>query len=122
MQRRQWVAVSEAGRLIGEHHPQAKLADADIDRIHEMRADGMSLQSIGDFYGVKKAAIWKVLHGHRRCQLPARWVNVPVREPSEPSKRKGRSSSPKPSASPPSGNPAPSPGAELQNLISRAWR
>ena len=64
----QRVYKNESGRLIGESHPGAKLTDAEVDLVFELRAAGMSLQLIADKMDVTKGCIWKILTGERRGQ------------------------------------------------------
>lgn len=67
------VPVNDAGRRIGEDHPRAVLSDHEVDLVHELHADGMGLSEIARKMEVSKGCIWKILHGYRRGQVPARW-------------------------------------------------
>lgn len=73
---KRFVALNERNRRIGEGHANAKLTNEDVDLILQLREDGLSLGVIAEKFEVGKAAIWKICAGHRRCQLPARWVAV----------------------------------------------
>ena len=67
------VAVNDVGRRIGEDHPGAVLSDHEVDLVHALHADGMSMAEIARKMEVSKGCVWKILHGHRRGQVAARW-------------------------------------------------
>lgn len=71
------LALNEFNRRIGSSHPNAKLTDEEVDQIHELREEGMSLSALAQRFGVGKAAVWKIVNGHRRCQTPMRWRKAP---------------------------------------------
>ena len=48
-------------RMYGESNPKAKLTDANISSIREMRENGMTQQSIADRFGVSQHTIWQIL-------------------------------------------------------------
>jgi predicted DNA-binding protein (UPF0251 family) len=70
------VAVNEGQRRIGEQHPRAVLSDHEVELVHALREDGLSLAEIARKMEVSKGCIWKIVHGYRRGQVPARWVRV----------------------------------------------
>jgi predicted DNA-binding protein (UPF0251 family) len=72
------VALNENGRRIGEHHPLAKLTDAEVELVHGMREDGLTLSEIAKKMEVTKGCVWKILNGYRRAQSTARTVRVSV--------------------------------------------
>lgn len=72
------VALNENGNRIGENHPRAKLLDAEIDQVHELREAGLTLRQIGVKMDMSKGGIWKIIHGFRRGQTVARVVRVSV--------------------------------------------
>ena len=78
------IALNELGRIIGEHHPRAKLLDSEIDLVHELRESGFTLAQIGEKMGMSKEGVWKIVHGHRRGQTASRYVHVLVEEPVAP--------------------------------------
>lgn len=74
---RRIVAVNEKGRLIGECHQNAKLSDADVDRIRELREDeGKSYVAIARIFNVAKSTIADICKYRRRAQTPSRWKTV----------------------------------------------
>lgn len=71
------VGVNERGRPVGETHPLAKLSDADIELIHELREAGLSYAAIAakfdDGVTVSKSHVRHIVNGHRRGQMPVRY-------------------------------------------------
>lgn len=115
MTRRRLLAVNEIGKPIGEDHHNAKLTNADVDLIFALRDEGITLREIGEKFGVRKAAIWKILHGHRRAHTPAAWVPQGGRTQTPlTTKRRKEQSSPA---------PGENDGAVLlQHTLTTAWR
>lgn len=70
--------MNEAGRLVGESHPLAKLTDAEIDLVLELLAGGMSLRKVADKFGVSKSCIQHIASGRNRSQIVAKAVRVSV--------------------------------------------
>ena len=67
------VPVNDAGRRIGEDHPRAVLSDREVDLVLELHEGGMGISELARTMEVSKGCIWKILHGYRRGQVPARW-------------------------------------------------
>lgn len=67
------IALNDLGRVIGQGHHAAKMSDRDVEQAFALREQGHSLSAIAERFGVGKAAIWKIVHAHRRAQLPAGW-------------------------------------------------
>lgn len=67
------VAVNDSGRRIGEDHPRAVLSDHEVDLVHELHEDGMSISELARKMEVSKGCIWKILRGHRRGQVASSW-------------------------------------------------
>lgn len=72
------ILLNDAGRRVGESHPRAKLTDAEIELVHALAGDGMSLAEIGRKMGMSREGVWKVVHGYRRGQAVARVLYVSV--------------------------------------------
>lgn len=107
------IAFGDTGRRIGEGHQNSKLSDADVDLVFELREAGLNLREIGEKFGVQKAAIWKILHGHTRGEAPSEWRPATARRTSPPRGRPAKTL------------PAPAedgPGALLQRHLNQAWR
>lgn len=72
------VAVNENGQRVGETHPRARLTDADVDLIRELREDhGLTYQQLADKFDVSKSLIRYICKYQRRAQTPATWRRVP---------------------------------------------
>ena len=75
----QMVAVNEAGRRVGEDHPNAKLKDRDIDLIRDLHEQqGLSYSKLALRFGLSRGAIAKICRYERRGQYPASFRRVPV--------------------------------------------
>lgn len=73
---REYICVNARGRRIGEDHHRAKLSNADIDLILELRDEGMSLGAIARKMdhvpgGIGKSTVRDICTGRIRAQLPA---------------------------------------------------
>jgi hypothetical protein len=121
VKQKQLVALNEHGRRVGQCHHNAKLTDADCDLIHALREEGMKLSAIAVKFGVKKAAVWKIVVGMRRNQTPDRWieVEVPVTPAPRPVLAAPRKSYRKKEEPPPALNHA---AVDLQAVINTCWR
>lgn len=74
---RKIVAVNDKGIRIGEHHPHAKLSNADVDRIRELREDeGKTYAEISRVFNVPKSTVSDICKYRRRAQTPSRWKTV----------------------------------------------
>ena len=112
------IALNESGRRIGEGHPLARLSDAEVDLIHELREAGMSYGELAARFGVSKSCIAHILTGRRRGEVPATWVPRPVK-PAAPRKRTRTNKRP----SQPAEQAAEPQGAVLfQQQLNAAWR
>ena len=75
------VPVNDARRRIGESHPGAVLTDHEVELVHGLYDDGVTIAEIARKMEVTKGCIWKIVHGYRRGQVPAGWVRVRGEEP-----------------------------------------
>ena len=70
--KKRWVAVNENGQVIGQDHHSAKLSQADVDLIHDLRDAGLSYCEIAkkfdDGVSVSKQMVLLICNGRRRCQ------------------------------------------------------
>jgi DNA-binding NarL/FixJ family response regulator len=60
-----------AARLCGESNGSARLAEADVRRVFEMRAQGMTQSAIGAELGVAQRTVSDVLRGKTWAHLAA---------------------------------------------------
>lgn len=70
------VAVNDARRRIGEDHPRAVLSDHEVELVHRLREEGLTLAEIAGKMEVSKGCVWKIVSGLRRGQVAADWVRV----------------------------------------------
>lgn len=64
------VAVSEAGRVIGEDHPRSKLSNADVEEIRDLLEHGaLGTRRIAMDYGVSRALVRAIGDYSRRRQV-----------------------------------------------------
>jgi len=70
------VPVNDRRRRIGEQHPRSVLTDHEVELVHRLREDGMTLAEIARKMEVSKGCVWKIVSGYRRGQVPAGWVSV----------------------------------------------
>jgi hypothetical protein len=70
------LALNEHNRRIGDSHPLARLTDAEVDLVHALLADGMSLSEVARRMDVSKSCIAHIAAGRRRNHVPARFVSV----------------------------------------------
>lgn len=68
------VAINEQGKRIGETHHRAKLSDADVDCILELRAAGLSFGAIASKWDagvtISKSTVRDICTGRIRAQTP----------------------------------------------------
>ena len=72
------VAVNSAGLRIGEDHPNARYADAEIDRTLELRDGGMSYGEIARRTHMPKSTVRDICKGRRRGQYASGYKVVCV--------------------------------------------
>ena len=71
------VAVNEAGLRIGEDHPNAKLTDAEVERIRDLHEfDGMTYKALAEKFEVSKWCIGRICRYERRAQRPTNWKTI----------------------------------------------
>lgn len=73
--------VTERGKRLGEAHQNAKLSDADVERIRDEYEEGMiSYASLAKKYGVHKATIADICTYRKRSTTPAAYRTVKEHE------------------------------------------
>jgi hypothetical protein len=74
------VAVNSEGRRIGDSHPRAKLTDAEVEAILELRDFGLSYAAIAakwdDTVRISKSTVRDICKGLTRGQIPSRFKAV----------------------------------------------
>lgn len=72
------VALNENGRKIGESHPRAKLTDAEVALMLELRDEGFSYAWLAGKFDVSKSCARWICAGRNRNQRAARVIRVSV--------------------------------------------
>jgi hypothetical protein len=75
------AAVNDNGRVIGESHPRAKLTDADVDLILELRDAGLSLGQIAAKFEVARSTVADICNGRTRSHTVMGHRLMPARDP-----------------------------------------
>ncbi len=68
------LKANAEGQLIGESHPRAVLTDDEVELVHTLREDGMSLAAIARAMEVSKSCIAKIVSGRTRGQMPVKYI------------------------------------------------
>lgn len=74
------VAVSDKGHLVGESHGRALLSRHDVEIVHELRAQGLSLGRIAKAMEVSKGCIQHILAGRTWQCAVVTWRRVSLRK------------------------------------------
>lgn len=74
------IALNEKNRRIGENHPLARLTDAEVDLVHALLEEGLSLAAVARRMEVSKSCIAHIAAGRRRNHTAVRVVSVTVPE------------------------------------------
>lgn len=73
------VGVNERGIRVGEDHQNAKLTDAEVDLLLELREEhGLSYNELAEKFGLSKSGVRKICKGQTRSQRPERYKTVHV--------------------------------------------
>ncbi len=72
------VAINDRGLRIGEDHRLAKLTNGEVERLLELRSEGMSYQQLAKIFEISKSGARQICKGRRRCQTPSGWKTVHV--------------------------------------------
>ncbi len=71
------VAINEAGLRIGEDHQNARLTNAEVDRIRALHEQGIGYQRLAYMFEVSKSTIAMIIRCERRAQTVATFRTVP---------------------------------------------
>lgn len=75
------VGVNERGIRVGEDHQNARLTDAEVDLLLELREEhGWSYNALADKFEISKSGARKICKGQTRSQRPERYKTVHVLE------------------------------------------
>ncbi|WP_059413433.1 hypothetical protein [Cupriavidus basilensis] len=67
------VAVNDQGMRIGEDHPRAKLTDADVERMLQLRAEGIGYKRLAAIFECSPSCVRYIVKGLRRGQPAMGW-------------------------------------------------
>ena len=67
------VGVNERGRRIGEHHGNAKLTDADVERLRQLHESGLGYTELARIFEVSRTAVRKIVNYQMRAQVALAW-------------------------------------------------
>ena len=72
--RKVFIAVDENGLRIGETHPNAKLTDAQVDEMRDLRElKGWTYDQLAEHFSVPYITVQKICTYERRASTIARW-------------------------------------------------
>lgn len=75
------VAVNEKGYRIGESHHNAKLSDADVEMVRQLREEHrLQYAEIAEKFEVSRELVKKICQYRNRCETVARWRFIEVKE------------------------------------------
>lgn len=68
------VALSEAGRVVGESHPAVVLTDHQVETIRRLReSDGWSYGRLAMAFEISKTQVFRICNYQERATSVARW-------------------------------------------------
>lgn len=70
------IAVSAAGRALGEDAPRARWSERDVERVRALCAAGATIAEAARAVGMPYDTARDIVRGRRRGVLPAAWVSV----------------------------------------------
>jgi hypothetical protein len=77
------VAVNALGKPIGQDHPRAKLTDANVASMLELRDEGWSYARLAAKFEVNKSCAYKVCAGLTRAQYPESYKRMAIKPRAE---------------------------------------
>jgi len=73
------IAVNAKGRRVGDSHHNARLTDAEVDRLLTLREEGWGYRKLAATFEVSKTLVRNICNGKARCQVPTHWRKVHVK-------------------------------------------
>ncbi len=67
------IGYGEKGCPVGESHPNAKLTDAEVDRMRDLHEAGESLTHLAEMFEVRKSTVHYIVTYQRRAQVVTHW-------------------------------------------------
>jgi DNA-binding transcriptional regulator YiaG len=82
---RELIAVNDAGLPIGEGHHRAKLSDAEVDEMRDLReARWWSIPRLARKFSVSVSTVHAIVTYRSRAQCPTAWRRPPAKQRSQP--------------------------------------
>jgi hypothetical protein len=75
------IGVNERGLRIGQYHQSAKLKDAQVEELLDLRADGWGYKRLAKHFDISKAQVRRIVGYMQRVQLSYVWRALPVPAP-----------------------------------------
>lgn len=70
------IGVNERGLRVGQDHQRAKLTDASVELIRQLREGGMTYRSIAQKFEVSAMMVCYICNYKRRVSTVARWRSL----------------------------------------------
>lgn len=74
------IGVNENGLRIGQYHQRAKLTDAQVEELLDLRADGWGYRRLAKHFKVCKTHVRRIVEYAQRVQLSYVWRAIPAAE------------------------------------------
>lgn len=71
------IGVNEQGLRIGQYHQRAKLTDAQVEELLDLRADGWGYKRLAKKFSICKSQVRRIVAYAQRVQLSYVWRVVP---------------------------------------------
>lgn len=71
------IGVNEKGLRIGQYHQRAKLSDAQVEELIDLRAEGWGYKRLAKHFNIGKAQVRRIVGYAQRVQLSYVWRTVP---------------------------------------------
>lgn len=72
------VGVNERGLRVGDSHHNARLTNAEVDLLLELRDEGWSYRKLAEKFEISKSAARYICKGKNRCQAAVKYKTVHV--------------------------------------------
>lgn len=69
----QVIGLNAQGLRVGQYHQRAKITDAQVLRLHDLRAQGWGYARLAAEFGISKRHVRNICSGKSRCQSVAQF-------------------------------------------------
>jgi hypothetical protein len=70
------VAVNERNQRLGQHHPRARISDAQVNEMRDLHEQGLGYRRIARLLGHPLYTVRDIVSFRRRNVTPTTWVEV----------------------------------------------